>query len=109
MQMMCSEFVVIKQGDTFGYPFSMADSAGNPITGIAGKLKSQIRDSLDNIISETTITETSTPGLYLLLAVKNSSEWPLSGCFTDIRYTDSQGLSDSINTIGIRIAREVSR
>jgi len=107
--MMYSEFVVIKQGDTFGYPFSMADSAGNPITGIAGKLKSQIRDVRDNIISETTITETSTPGTYLLTAVENSAQWPIAGCVTDIRYTDSQGMSDSIKTIGIRLAKEVSR
>ncbi|WP_427112450.1 hypothetical protein [Megasphaera sueciensis] len=109
MDYTCMPMITIKQGDTFGYPFSMADSAGNPITGIAGKLKSQIRDSFDNIISETTITETSTPGLYLLLAVNSSAGWPLSGCFTDIRYTDSQGMSDSIVTIGIRIIKEVSR
>jgi hypothetical protein len=97
-----------KRGDTFAFFANIKDGEENPITGAASKLRCQVRDSLDNLKAELTITEEiGTPGKYLFMAL-DTSNWPITTITMDIQFND-EGIITSSETISAVILKDVTR
>jgi hypothetical protein len=89
----------IKQGDTFYY-YIQWDGA------LLSELKSQVKNSFGFMISEVTIEETGTAGLFKL-SVTNTSEWPQGTLYTDVRRNFTGG-TESSETVGIVVERGIT-
>ncbi|MCL6605631.1 MAG: hypothetical protein K6T94_22435 [Paenibacillus sp.] len=71
--------MTIKRGDTFIYPIIWEGVA-------ASELRSEVRDSIGDLISEVVISETSEPHTFIL-TVANTKNWPIDILYTDIERT----------------------
>lgn len=95
-----------KRGDTFAFTASIKDSSGTPIIGAISKLKCQIRNNLDVLMGETTITE-PTSGNYMF-KIANTEFWPTGiTLYLDIQYTDNDVITSS-ETISVQIEKDVT-
>jgi hypothetical protein len=98
----------IKRGDTFSFIASLKDSAGEPLTGVASKLKSQVRNKADVLYSELIITETEILGNYLFKAPDTSAYPTGTELYLDIEYTND-GTITSSETIAVPVVKDVTR
>lgn len=97
----------IKRGETFAFYANITDDAGTPISGMADKLRSQVRNSLDELIAELTVSETQVSGQYLF-ETGPTDAWPVGDLYIDIR-KDNGGRITSSPTFKIIVEREVTR
>ena len=97
-----------KIGDTFSFYANIKDPRTNlPLIGKASKLKSQIRDHLDNLMGDLTITETTTQGQYFL-STNATTDWDIGICNIDIRYEEN-GIRSSTDTFQVTIIPSVTK
>jgi len=102
--------LTVKRGDTLSVIVARQDEDGNPLTGDALKLRSQIRNSNDQLLASFTITETSTPGEYLFeVAPSVTLTFPLGRLDWDIEYNSGTGYIKSTETLTIRVDKDVTR
>lgn len=98
----------LKQGDTFAFIANIKGSDGTPLIGAAANLKSQIRDSLDNLKADLSIVEQSdTPGNYLFTAA-DTSQWDIGQYVLDIQLNNA-GIITSSETMYVTITKDVTR
>ena len=97
-----------KIGNTFSFYANIKDPKTNlPLIGKASKLKSQIRDHLDNLMAELTITETDTQGQYLF-STNATDNWDIGICNVDIKYEEN-GIRSSTDTFQVTIIPSVTK
>lgn len=99
--------IALKRGDTLKWYVMLTDSDGAAITGIAENLKCQIRDSIDGLVDDVTITETEIPGQYLF-TVSSTEDFPVGLLYSDIELTDEVGTKSS-ETFSITIEKDVTK
>lgn len=99
--------VKLKRGDTFAFTSTFTDGAGLPLTGIANKLRSQIRNVDDILIKELDITETEVDGTYLF-QVLDTKDFPIEQLKFDIQYTGFDGVIDSTPTYIIKVEEDIT-
>ena len=104
----------IKRGDTFSFSVNFTDLNNEPIVGVVDRLKSQVRDSEENLLSDLEITEEFTVvdeqlvgGTYIFKAT-NTNSWPIETVYFDFQYTDEDGNVDSTPTYSIKVERDVT-
>lgn len=96
-----------KRGDTFSFIAAIASTSGTPLTGAASNLLCQIRNKVDKLYSDLTITETSTPGSYLFIT-NDTLDWTCgTDLYLDIQYTVG-GIVTSSETIIIPVEKDVT-
>ena len=103
------ENVTIKRGDSFNFSAAITDDSDVAISGIASKLKCQIRDLDGNLITEMTITEGGTAGTYIFRSGDTSNWAADEKLYCDIQYTDADGIIASTETFGITVREDVTR
>lgn len=101
-----------KRGDFFIQYINLADAGGDPITGIEAQLKCQIRNSINELISEAVIKETATPGQYVVY-VEDTTSWPEGDLYFDMEmlvHNDdiNKDLPTSTETIKIPVEKDVT-
>ena len=102
--------LTLKRGDTLSVIVVRQDEDGNPLTGDASKLRSQIRDSNDQLVASFTITETVTAGEYLFEVPSTTTlNFPLGRLDWDIEYDSGTGYIKSTETMNIRVEKDVTR
>ncbi|KMO87157.1 hypothetical protein AB840_03740 [Megasphaera cerevisiae DSM 20462] len=106
--MTCLKQITLKQGATLANSFSIQDGS-TPITGIANQLKAQVRDSAGALLSTLVIAETATAGTYTMVSPDSTENWPLAGAYLDFKYTTTDGIIISSETLFIRMVREVTQ
>ena len=104
---MMDVFRTIKRGETFAFYANITDDGGAPVIGLADKLRSQIRTSIDELVTELTVTESQVPGQYLFEAGPTDT-WPVSTLYIDIR-KDNNGRKTSSPTFKIICEKEVTK
>ena len=96
----------IKRGDTLGFYANLTDTAGEPLTGKAAVLRSQVRTSFGTLLAELPITEDSeTPGRYYLRA--DTEEWPTGTHLCDIELAEG-GVVSSTETFKVLVKEDVT-
>jgi hypothetical protein len=99
--------IAIKRGDTLGFYATLTDTAGEPLSGKAELLRSQVRTSLGALVAELTISEDgNTPGRYFLRA--DTAEWPTGMHRCDIELADG-GVISSTETFEVLVKEDVTR
>lgn len=102
--------LTVKRGDTLSVIVVRKDEDGNPLTGDALKLRSQIRNSNDQLLASFAISETSTPGEYLFEVPPSVTlTFPLGRLDWDIEYNSGTGYIKSTETLAIRVDKDVTR
>lgn len=104
---MMQTFKTLKRGETFAFYANITDDGGAPVIGLADKLRSQIRTSLDELVAELTVTETQVPGQYLFEAGPTDT-WPVGTLYIDIRKYNGGRITSS-PTFRIVVEREVTK
>lgn len=99
--------VTLKRGDTFSFLASFRDLNDEPLVGILSQLKSQVRDSDDNLLSNMIITEEGNPGDYAFTAPSTSS-WPIETVYFDVQFTSDAGVVDSTPTYSIKVEKDIT-
>ena len=86
--------IILKQGDTFAQSFTFTDNNGEPVTGVSGNFKSQVRNKPNGTLyGELSIREdTDTPGTYIIqsgvtLGVQDTQTWKDGPAYFDIQYS----------------------
>ena len=97
----------IKPGETFAMYITIEKEDGTPITDMADRLKMQVRTSIDELISDVSISETQTPGQYLL-EVNDTKKWPEGVLYTDILIRN-EGRVKISETLKIIVTKEVTK
>ena len=102
------QFWTFKRGATFAPSVEITDN-GVAVTGITSQLQAQIRGESDVLIKELQISESSTPGTYILDA-GDTSGWPVTGrpLFMDVKYVNPEGRIILTETIRINLIRQVT-
>ena len=101
--------ITIKKGDTLAFIVKRSDKDGNPLTGDAAKLRSQLRNNKDVLIAEMVITETEIPGSYLFQVDATKTATMDVGTYVfDIQYK-SGDLVKSSETFQVRVEKDVTR
>lgn len=101
--------ITIKRGDTLSFILRRIDEEGEPQIGIASKLKSQIRNRKDVLITEFIITETTDLGDYLFVVPANiTSSLDVGTYYFDVEYTDNDIVSSS-KTEEIQVVKDITR
>ena len=98
---------VLKKGDTFAFTAAFEENS-EPVTGIAAKLKAQVRDPYDKLITEIAIAETETLGTYLFTTEDTTEDWPVGQIYCDIQLTDGEIVTSS-ETFSINLVKDVTR
>ena len=106
--MPCLKQITLKQGATLANSFSI-QAGSSPITGIANQIKAQVRDGAGTLLSTLVIAETATAGTYTMVSPDSTENWPLAGVYLDFKYTATDGIVISSETLFIRIVREVTQ
>lgn len=97
----------LKRGDTFSFCVQVVDDGDTPISGIASKLRAQVRKEDDTLISELEISETETAGVYLFRHEGSTQSWPLDKLIVDWEYRDNDIITSS-DTFYITVVRDVT-
>ena len=98
----------IKQGDTFAFIAAITDNVtGDPLTGVADKLKAEVRTSAGVLMATLAVSETETPGNYLF-KTNETGAWPAPNVLTDIQYKDGDSVISS-ETITIPVEKDVTK
>lgn len=101
--------ITVKKGDTLSFIVKRDNEAGEPMTGDAAKLKSQIRTKKDELIANFTITETDVLGEYLFVVPAAITNTLIPGIYLfDIEYTDDDIVKSS-DTMEIQVIKDVTR
>jgi len=101
--------VTIKRGDTLSFIIRRTNELDQPQTGVANKLKSQIRDKEENLIASFIITETDEPGDYLFLVPAEKTRlFQIGTYFFDVEFTDNDIVSSS-ETALIRVVKDYTQ
>lgn len=95
-----------KKGDTFAFIATLTDQTGALITGVAAKLKAEIRTGTGLLVASCVISETVTAGSYLFV-VTDTSLWEVSTLYLDVQYTDS-GIVTSSETVTIPVVKGIT-
>ena len=102
--------LTLKRGDTLSVIVARKDEDGNPLTGQAEKLRSQIRTTTDKLVAEFTISETSTAGEYLFEVPSSvTQDFPLLTLSFDVEFKDLDGYTKSSDTMFIIVIKDVTR
>lgn len=104
-----------KRGDGFSYNLTFTDPDTTlPITGLAPRMKSQVKkidkSGTEELLGTFTITESDTiPGRYTLLMETSTQDWPLTTVYFDVEYrlTDTS-LPESTPTFAVEIIRDIT-
>lgn len=96
-----------KRGDTFSLVAKMTDKDGLPLSGIAAKLKAEVRLAKGDLLSACVVTETVTAGSYQF-TVADTTKWEIGIAEMDIQYTDN-GVISSSDTIQITVAKDITQ
>lgn len=104
-----------KRGDGFSYNLTFTDPDTTlPITGLAPRMKSQVKKidktGTEELLGTFTITESEDkPGTYNLLMGTSTQEWPLTTVYFDVEYklTDVS-LPESTPTFAVEIIRDIT-
>ena len=101
--------LTIKKGDTLAFIVKRSDKDGNPLTGDAAKLRSQLRNNKDVLIAEMVITETEILGSYLFQVDATKTATMDVGTYVfDIQYKNGD-LVKSSETFEVRVEKDVTR
>lgn len=103
--------LTIKRGDTFAFYANITDETGAPLVTDAINLKSQVRDTNYNLISELTVAQTDIAGRYLFTA-DTTADWPAAPgigktLLMDIEINNGGKISSS-RTVEIRVVKDVT-
>lgn len=101
----------IKRGDTFAFYADITSEDGTPLITDVDNLKSQVRDTDYNLISELTVAQTDIEGRYLFTA-DTTADWssaPGSGrtLLMDIEINIGGQISSS-RTVKINVVKDVT-
>lgn len=98
----------IKRGDSFAFYASFLDVDTNEaLTGIAGMLQCQARDSTDVLHITFTVVETATAGTYLFTA-PSTSNLPINKfLYIDLQYTQGTTVVSS-ETFGVYVEGDIT-
>ncbi|NMB42825.1 MAG: hypothetical protein GX995_01670 [Clostridiales bacterium] len=99
--------LTIKRGDTFAFYANITDETGAALVTDTTNLKSQVRDTKYNLISELVIAPTETPGRYLFTSAETDS-WPTTKLLMDIQINKGGQISSS-QTVEISVIKDVTR
>ncbi len=98
-----------KRGDSIEIIARRLDSEGNPQTGEATYLRSELRTKKGDLLGEFTISETTTPGDYLLeMEPILTATFPLTVLELDIKYKKDEIVKSS-ETVQISIVKEITQ
>jgi len=98
----------IKRGDTFTFIVRRVDDLGNPLTGQASNLRSQIRKNDGVLLGEFIIEETVTLGDYKFnIDASITKDFPIGNLYFDIEYT-LEGVVTSSNTVTFKVEGDVT-
>lgn len=101
--------ITIKRGDTFALGVRLKDETGQPLILTVDKLKSQIRDSSDNLIADLVITiNPSAEGLYTFTASDTSTWTPNTTLYLDVEM-NIDGQIRSSQTVQIYVDKDITR
>ncbi len=101
--------ITTKRGDTLTILVARKDSAGDPMTGDALKLKAQLRTSTDKLLGDFEITETAVLGTYeLSIPSTVTKTFELGKAFWDLQYDDGSGVISSSETIEVEIVKDIT-
>lgn len=107
-----------KQGDTLSFYADVSALSGTEMTGVAAKLKCQIRTYNDKLMAEMVVTEwldpqdgeeghTTITGRYLFACPVSTQAWADGQYYTDIQYTDGDTVT-STDTFTLELERDVT-
>jgi len=103
--------ISIKRGDTFAFYANIKDESGQTLVTDIANIKSEIRDTSYQLITELTITTTETPGRYLFTA-PNTDDWPTNTWGKNELLMDIQlsieGQINSSDTVKIAVIKDVT-
>ena len=100
--------VYLKTGDSLVLQVVRKDNEGNPQTGDAAFLFSQIRDECDLLIADFTIVETAILGTYeFTVPFSETVSFPLGTLYFDIEYNDGI-LVNSSETVLLLVSKDVT-
>lgn len=101
--------ITLKRGDTLSFIVTRKDDQGQPLTGDASKLKSQLRTREDKLAAEFSITETETPGDYLFkVDAQTTKDFRPGELYFDIEYRDDDIVYSS-ETMTVNVIKDVTR
>lgn len=103
-----SQIITFKRGSTFEAELELVTEDCLPVDIRAEHMSAQINDKDGNLIAELTITETATPGTYILSTLEETDEWPLETIYTDVRAVLDGKIRYS-NTLAIKVIKQETR
>ena len=95
------------RGDTFIISIELENAQEEPLTLAPENIKSQIRTSNGVLIADLVISQTDTPGQYILQH-NETQNWPTADVFMDIQINEGGTISSSPVYV-FRITRDVTR
>lgn len=96
-----------KRGDTFFFSADIDDGYGNPLSLDIGSIRSQIRNSRDELISELDVSVGDVAGRYIFKD-SNTQGWSLGELYMDIEVTQDEIVTSS-PTIVIPVVRDITK
>ena len=101
--------MVIKRGDTLKLLIKRVDEEGDPLTGQAEKMKSQLRTKAKGLITSFEITETEELGTYLFkVSEEITKTFPLGSVLFDIEMQIGSDIV-STETVTIEVVDDITR
>ena len=101
--------IQVKRGDTLSFIIKRKDEMGEPETGVANNMFSQVRNKAEELIGTFTIVETAEEGSYLFLIPSTETQlWSPGTYFFDIEYRDGDFVSSS-QTEMIQVLADITR
>lgn len=90
----------LRIGDSFSVAVTLRDASNNLITGKAASLEAPLRSASGTHLADLGIVESGTAGTYVVQQL-DTSGWPAETLETFVRYTDSQSVVRSTETLQI--------
>lgn len=101
--------ISVKRGDTLQFIVSRKDENGNPLSGEANVLSSQLRNDLGELVGTFVITETATLGDYLFKIESTLTKAFAVGTYAfDIQCNGVDEVYSS-ETMYVRVLRDVTQ
>lgn len=101
----------IKRGDTFAFYADIKDNDGSPLVTNIGNIRSQIRDTSYQLVTELKVTATGTNGRYLFKADSTDTwpnyTWGENTLLMDIELSIDGSISSS-DTVEIKVIKDVT-
>jgi hypothetical protein len=97
-----------KRGDTLSFLINLVDDNNQPLDLEVTQIRSQMRNSVNKLIDEFTVTKTETIGEYLFEAQADTNTYPLSTLYSDIEINED-GIIASSETFEIEIVKDITQ